>query len=155
LSSQSAQRRSADKQQEPSLFRFRVIEASVAEFYCCKFTPLLLTLFLGAEERRGFVELSSRINMQSLASTSEERPRIPFRKVQGRVFAARGIGKRIVQKVSQESRRVVKMWVYVVCVAKGNYKVAYENSGTRFVSVIRNMFYSYAKEKKPTLKELE
>jgi hypothetical protein len=82
--------------------------------------------------------------MQSLTSTSEERP---FRKVQDRVVAARGIGKRTVQKVSQESRHVVKVWVFVVCIAKEHYEVAYENSGIRFVSVIRNMFIHIRKRK--------
>jgi hypothetical protein len=58
LSFLSAQRKS-DNEQELSAFSCRLVGASVAEFHCCKLTPVLLTFFPDAEERRGFAEPSS------------------------------------------------------------------------------------------------
>jgi hypothetical protein len=59
VSDQLAQRRSADKLQELSLFRSLVIEASAAELQCCKFAPVpgvvLLNFFSNGEKSRGFV----------------------------------------------------------------------------------------------------
>jgi hypothetical protein len=67
VSDQSAQRRSADKLQELSLFRSLVIAASAAELRCCKFAPVpsvvSLTFISDGEKSRGFVQLSSRINV--------------------------------------------------------------------------------------------
>jgi hypothetical protein len=55
MTDQSSQMRSGQKQQEVSVFRSRVIEASVAEMHCCNFAPLLLVMvFPCGVEGRGF-----------------------------------------------------------------------------------------------------
>jgi hypothetical protein len=65
VSDRSAQRRSADKQQELSLFRSLVINYGNAllSVRTCSLRSVV-TFFSDGEEKRGFVQLSSRINTQ-------------------------------------------------------------------------------------------
>jgi ribosomal protein S27AE len=106
-----------------------------------------LTFFPDAEERRGFAEPSSWINMQSFTSTLEERSPAPVRKVQDRVFAANrpeGIARKspCCQKCGSTSFMSLKEII----------RWHTKTFGTQFVSVIRNMFYSYTKGRKPRTK---
>jgi hypothetical protein len=49
LSDQPAQRGSADKQQELSLFRRHVLDTLAAKLHCCKFAPVPCILLLPSD----------------------------------------------------------------------------------------------------------
>jgi hypothetical protein len=63
VSDQSAQRRSANKHQVLNLFRSRGSRTALLQVRTCSLC-CVVTFFSDGEERRGFIQLSSRINMQ-------------------------------------------------------------------------------------------